>query len=150
MNPVGMIGKLGLLAALAAWPVSAQQPTARDSAAVGCYVLSWTSESSVHAPAPDTIALTLLPGWRERTFAVRGDAAWEGRNRGGHLYWQHLSADTVLVVSTDGFSGVGLRLVPAPAGLRGFAKYGSDELSEMDRWPTWKVDARRTACLGFR
>jgi hypothetical protein len=152
MHPVGVIGTVGLLATVAAWPLCAQQPTALDSAVAGCYALTWASDSNRHAPAPDTIALTLLPAqWPPQYFGVRADAGWEGRNGPYstiHFYWGH-RADTVFVSMTNGFSGVGLLALPTATGLRGIARYGSDNVAEPLRlW--WKVEARRTACLGFR
>ena len=152
MNRLGLIGELGLLATLAAGPLSAQQPTARDSAVAGCYVLSWASDSGRRAPAPDTVALTLErvpPEYTTRVeFVVRADADWERRNGTRHFYWEP-RGDTVFVSMTNGFSGIGLLAVRTATGLRGIARYGSDNVDEPLRlW--WKVDARRTACLGFR
>jgi hypothetical protein len=151
---MGVIGKGGLLATLAAWPLFAQSPTALDSAVAGCYALSWVGDSGAFRPAPDTVALTLLTAtWPPGYFAVRADAGWEGRNGLNstiHFYWGHRSADTVLVVTGNGFSGITLTLVRTATGLRGIARAFSDQLSLAGTLPKWKVEARRTACLGFR
>lgn len=123
--------------------IAAQHLPESDSALVGCYALTWRAGPRATPFFPDTVVLTLVPVNRgEKGYLVRVDSGWARRTSISLHLWCRQAGDSVLVLQTDGFSGVALDLVKGANGLHGVATAFTDVIDSRHPFPTWQVDAR--------